>query len=113
MNDIQSAFVAIHPKPIEYRLYYSSEGKVLFYTCEQEPGDYIVIDKDTYIKCRHDIRVIDGSIIDNAQTVAINKMEVSDQGTRCAVQDVNIIVDGTYTGETYFWNNKLLEVRYG
>jgi hypothetical protein len=113
MNDDIELSEYIPPKPVEYRLYYDSNGKVLFYTCDDESGDYILIDKETFVKGRPDVRVIDGKIVEHIQSVFINKLEIANTGVCCAIEDINIIVDTDYTGKTFYWENKTYEVKHG
>ena len=79
---------------LEFRLYYDDTGKVMCYTCEEEVGNYIVIDAQTYAECRIDIRVIDGKIVKNYEGALVNKLIPSVIGTKCASCDINIIADG-------------------
>lgn len=99
-------FVWIAPAIIkpEFRLYYDDSGRVLFYTCEKPEGKYIVIDSSTYAQSRPDIRVVDGKIVTTASAGAVvAKLTTSSTGVRCAKQDISVIVDDDYTGETTNW----------
>ena len=49
MNNDDSGYITIWESVKvdvpEFRLYYDESGKVICYTCEKLPGNYIVIDK--------------------------------------------------------------------
>ena len=75
----------------EYRLYYDDEGFPLFYSMEPLPGNYIVVDRDTYYNGPKHIRVIGEKIV-VYKTVFAKKLVPSTTGTRCAVNDVCIVV---------------------
>ena len=88
---------------VEYRLYYDDLGNLLYYSCEKPEGNYLVIDVQTYAEGRHDIRVEDGKIIRTYATPTIHKVVKSTTGTRCAIEDVSIVVGEDYDGETTYW----------
>lgn len=94
----------------EFRLYYDEQGKVVCYSCEDIPGNYILIDKQTYAECRVDIRVIDGKIVKSNEGSIVTKLIPSDTGVKCASIDVNIIV-GDYD-DAIVWNTKSYEYKY-
>jgi hypothetical protein len=48
---------------VEYRLYYNDLGEPLFYSTDEETGNYIIIDKETYTVGCYDVRIVDGKII--------------------------------------------------
>jgi hypothetical protein len=89
---------------VEFRLYYDDMGNILHYSCEKTEGNYIVIDAQTYAEGRYDVRVEDGEIVQAIATTTIHKLIQSDSGTRCAVEDVSIVVPEEYVGETNYWN---------
>lgn len=89
---------------VEYRLYYDELGNLLYYTCEKPAGNYIVIDAQTYAEGRHDIRIEDGVIVQSSVIPTIQKLVQSNIGTRCAIEDVSIVVDNEYDGETNYWD---------
>jgi len=96
-------------KPI-FRLYYDEHGKVLYYTTEDLPGNYIVIDSQTFAESRYDIRVIDGTIVKNINYVIVEKLVPSDIGVPCHVDDISIIVDED-TIDKKRWSVKVYEYR--
>ena len=97
---------------VEFRLYYDDNGNVLFYTCEKPEGKFLVIDKDIYAECRFDFKIIDGEIVRPQQVKIIEKLVPSTEGTLCSADDVNIIVDKSYSGEKTYWKFKQDVRRY-
>lgn len=79
----------------EFRLYYDTNGDVLFYTCEKPEGNYIVIDLMTYHACRHDIKVIDGAIVNKSVLAYISKLVKGNDGTSCHKDDISIVHDSS------------------
>lgn len=88
---------------VEMRLYYDDNGNVLFYTCDKPEGTFIVIDKDVYAACRFDIKILDGKIVKPEQAIVISKLVPGKEGVTCAMEDINIVVNNTYTGKTIKW----------
>lgn len=95
----------------EFRLYYDETGLVTCYTAQDLPGNYIVIDAMTFAEARHDVKVIDGKLVRFNEIMSISKLVPSITGVRCAVEDVCIIVDDDYQGETITWDVKTYEFR--
>lgn len=95
----------------EFRLYYDDKGKVLFYTCDKPEGKYIVIDADTFAQGRPDIRVVDGKIASIDSGAVVSKLVLNNEGITCASEDISIVVDETYDGETNKW--KLITYELG
>ena len=50
------------PAPLCYRLYYDDQGMPLFYSMQDEPGNYIEIDQQMYSLSPTNIRIVDGQI---------------------------------------------------
>ena len=95
----------------EFRLYYDDKGKVLFYTCDKPEGKYIVIDANTFAQGRPDIRVVDGKIASVDSGAVVSKLILNIEGISCASEDISIVVDETYNGETNKW--KLITYELG
>ena len=93
----------------EFRLYYDTDGKVITYTCEKPPGNYIVIDALTYAKSRPDVLVIDGTITPAKTKAVIARLVPDVTGKRCASEDISIIADKKYRGKTTLWELKTNE----
>lgn len=69
---------------LEYRLYYNDLGEPLFYSTDNELGNYIIIDKETYTAGRYDVQVINGKLIKPTQYVYQKLVPVT-QGTDVAI----------------------------
>jgi len=82
---------AIHGTP-EYRLYHDDEGFPLFYSMESLPGNYIVVDQETYLNGPKHIRVVNGKMV-VYKTIFAKKIVPGSTGVACAVDDVCIVVD--------------------
>lgn len=96
-------------EPPEFRLYYDDKGKVITYTCDKLPGNYIVIDAVTYAQARPDIQVIDGKITTVQPNAVVFKLMPSPIGIKCATEDISIIVTDNYENITR-WNLNIYEL---
>lgn len=97
--------------PPEFRLYYDDNGNVICYTCEKPEGNYIVIDKLTYAACRYDVRVINGKISTIAPNAVFYKLTPNnEEGIVTCSEDLSIIPDRTYDGETMKWKMTIYEL---
>ncbi len=83
------------PRPVTYRLYYHADGTPKCYSMEDLPGEYILVDRETYVAdCRH-VRVVQGKLIFVAPTRTVKLLQPSaDAGTACHPQDVAVVVAG-------------------
>jgi hypothetical protein len=97
---------------VEFRLYYDDNGDVICYTSEKLPGNFIMIDVQTHAEARTDIKVFDGKIIRSLEGTVVTKLIPAIVGVRCAIEDVNIIVDNSYPGHVTSWNTRKYEFRY-
>jgi len=88
---LQAQQPAMHSSP-EYRLYYNDEGFPLFYSTEALPGNYIVVDQDTYYHGPKHIRIVNGKIV-VYKTIFTKKLVPSTNGVACAVNNVCVVVD--------------------
>jgi hypothetical protein len=93
----------------ELRLYYDDKGKVLFYTCEKPEGNFIVVDAQTYMEARPDVRVVDGKVT-KVQAAIVSKLMPNTIGQRCAHEDISIVVDDKYTGKIQNWEMTTYEL---
>ena len=73
-----------HPVELEYRLYYNDLGEPLFYSMDNQPGNYIIVDKETYDTGRYDVRIVDGRLIHPLQYTYQKLVPVA-QGTDVAI----------------------------
>lgn len=112
MNEEEQMIIWEAPKivPPEFRLYYDEKGKVVTYTCEKLEGKYIVIDALTFAQARPDVRVIDGKLSTVQPAHVITKLMPDETGITCSKDDVSIVVDENYNGETQKWNLKIYEL---
>jgi hypothetical protein len=94
----------------EFRLYYDEKGSVLHYTTEDLPGNYIVIDSQTFAESRYDVRVIDGEIVRRKDFVIVEKLVPSKEGKSCHSYDVSVIVDEDFI-DIKRWSIKVYEYR--
>lgn len=76
---------------LEYRLYYDEQGWPLHYSTQQEPGNYIVVDQETYSNGAKHVRVVGGKI-KTFQVVFGKKLAPSSQGQACHPSDVAVVV---------------------
>lgn len=95
---------------VEFRLYYDDDGEILFYTCEQPEGKYIVIDAQTYAECRSDVKIVDNKIVKKNNGTMISKLVPSINGTKCSTSDINIIIEDL--DDFTIWNIKRYEFKY-
>lgn len=80
-------------KSIEYRLYHDAQGRPLFYTMDELPGDYILVDQETYIHGSFGVRVIDGRLVVLPSTFTVQKLQPGmPAGTACDARDVCVVV---------------------
>lgn len=101
----QQVQVLLDPLPeqkIFYRVYYDSTGRVLFYSMEDLPGNYLEIDHETFARSDGNLRVIYGKLVRPSVNVS-QKLVPSDQGTACHVNNVAIISNDA---QAKFWNLK-------
>ena len=83
----------------EYRLYYDSDsGEPLFYTSTDEPGTYVVVDKQTYDISNYHCVVKDGKIFNLNTVGAYRKLVPSDTGVTTHTNNVMIV---TETGQNW------------
>ena len=77
----------------EFRLYYDENGSVITYTCDKIEGNYIVIDRQTFIEARPDVRVVDGKLKRVNPAMVIYKLKPdSIEGVPCSLEDISIVV---------------------
>lgn len=80
------------PRPVTYRLYHDQAGKLLFYSMEDLPGNWVEIDQDMFARSPSRVRVIDGRVHELQWRQSV-KITPSQSGTPCHVQDVTIVHD--------------------
>lgn len=95
----------------EFRLYYDDNGKVICYTCEKLPGQYIIIDAATFAESRPDVRVIDRKLVKTSEIQVISKLvhSVDAPTIYCHEDDITIIVNVDYK-QKKGWKYKTYEL---
>lgn len=95
----------------EFRLYYDDKGHVVTYTCEKLPGNYVVIDSQTFAEGRPDIRVVDGRIVSSNSSAVVSKLvQDSKEGIICSAEDISILVNSSSKMKTQKWKLKTYEL---
>ena len=90
----------IQKAPSEFRLYYDKEtGEPLFYTMDEEEGDYIKITKEQFAEGRYDIIVKNGKIT-KIRNISIGKLVPSNIGYGTHARDMSIV------GSDQYWSMK-------
>ena len=78
------------PPPPTFRLYYDQHGRPIVYNMEDLPGNYIEVDRETYVLSPTNAKVIDGKLVILLPTVS-EKLRPSETGTPCHPCDVSIV----------------------
>jgi len=100
------------PVPTEFRLYYSEDGSIITYSCEEIEGNYIVIDAETFAIGRQDIKIMDGKIQVMEPTFIVTKLVEADNGISCAAEDISIPVSDDHEGDSKKWEIKQDEFKF-
>ena len=96
---------------VEYRLYYDDNGDFICYTCENLEGNYILVDTQTFAEGNPRVKVKNGKLIKPSSVINAVKLVPSLTGTKCASEDICIVVDDDYNGDFIVWEEKLYESR--
>ncbi len=81
-------------KPITYRLYYNDDGSPKCYTMDDLPGNYIQVDRETYINHTWNVCVEDGKLRILPIKKTVNKLGPSlESGIACHPSDVCVVTD--------------------
>jgi hypothetical protein len=78
-------------KKPEYRLYYDENGYPLFFSSEDRPGNYVVVDRETYLHSPGHIRVVDGKLKFFRLTFG-KKLRPASTGQACDTRDICVVV---------------------
>ena len=99
-------------EPVEFRLYYDESGDVRFYTCEKLEGNYIVIDRHIYAEARPYVKVVNGEIIRDIHSTrsVVSKLMPANEGVCCVAEDLSIVADPEYKGNTTKWKLAVYEL---
>ena len=96
-DEFLKAIAAIQPlyiEPLEYRLYYDAHGNITSCSMQSHaPGDYVVVDKDTYNRY-YQYKVIKGKAV-KIETLAKYKVRLqkSTTGFRVVTNNAGIILE--------------------
>lgn len=81
------------PASIFYRLYYNDQGRPVCYTMEDLPGNYIEVDRETYLAGSFDVQVVNQKLIHLSRFSQVAKLKPSDStGTACDPRDICVVV---------------------
>lgn len=90
---------------IEYRIYYDLDtGRILDYSTDDRPGNYIVVDRHTFAQHRFEPLIRDGALI--WPKTKAHKLVPADSGVACHPDDVTIICSGP---SAVHWKMKVYE----
>lgn len=81
------------PQQPVFRLYYNEQGQPIVYTMEELKGNYIEVDRETYLAASMNVRVSDNKLTWIEIPVAFNKLVPSQHGTPCDPDNVAVVVD--------------------
>jgi hypothetical protein len=114
-QDLEQDYILVFEAPKiekpEFRLYYDSQGKVLFYTCEKPEGNYIIVDAVTFAAARPDVRVVDGKLSTvNTNLVIAKLMPDQYEGIECAYEDISIVLDSNDKVTKQKWKLNVYEL---
>lgn len=111
-QDVEDLFNSIEftTRPeIEYRAYYDKDGKIISYTTEKLPGDYILITRDQYAESRHDAKVIDSQLTYTHRRTHVHKLVKNNTtGISCSKYDISVIQDD---GESTYYTTVAYEIK--
>lgn len=100
------------PAPIkkpELRVYYNDQGKIVTYTCEDLPGDYLVITPQQFAEARPDAIVKNGKLVYTHTLSHVTKLARAQTGVKTSEWDINILVGDNQPG--HHWDLAVNEVR--
>lgn len=79
------------PLPVFYRLYYNDAGEPVCYSMEDQPGNYIDIDAETFGLAPVNVRVVN-RMLKYITVRTSQKIVPSTSGTMCHPQSVAVVV---------------------
>lgn len=94
------------PAKIFYRLYHDDQGRPLFYSMEDVPGNYIEITQQQYAASDPMVIVKNGKLF-VLKSSTVQKLEPTDTGTPCHPYNVAIVV--TSDQEHQCWSKQVYE----
>lgn len=104
-------FEAPKVKSVEFRLYYDDEGKVLFYSGQEQEGKFIVVDSQTYAEGRMDLRIVNDKIVRTQDSAVVAKLKPNTiEGISCHKDDISIVVSERFKHKQK-WKLNIYELR--
>lgn len=91
-DEVQSLIKFTEPAVPKYRLYYNEQGLPIVYTMEELDGNYIEVDRETYLAASMNVKVQDNKLIKMDSARLFRKLVPSDSGTPCDPDNVAIVV---------------------
>lgn len=95
------------PVQVFYRLYHDDQGKLLFYSMEDVPGNYIDIDQATFAESPSKVRVVHGQLIRINNVMTTKLIPSAAEGIACDSRDICVVVDKSQPHTK--WNVKTYE----
>ncbi len=81
-------------KELELRLYYDENGHVISYTTDENLGNYIIVDQQTYRESRYDLIVVNGKVVNPSKHSQVRKLVPDLEGDSTLIDDITIIGPG-------------------
>ena len=89
--DVWNSFKWPDPPKIFWRLYHDDQGRPLFYSMEDLPGNYIDVDAECFAISPMNVKVVNGQLT-YIDTKTYNKLVPNDHGTPCSPDNICIVV---------------------
>ena len=97
-DNFWEAFNAWEPQrpilPPRYRVYYDEFGTPTHLTNEDLPGNYIDIDRETFIDFPRYVRIVDGKL-EILKMSTVHRLVPNETGTACDPRDISVVVDAS------------------
>jgi hypothetical protein len=75
---------------IEHRVYFDDKGELLFYSMEDLPGNYVVVDAEFFSGSPSNVCLRDGKLVVITQDTS-SKLVPGNHGVSCDARDIVII----------------------
>lgn len=92
---LREAYDLVSPLPdvrIEYRVYFDDKGELLFYSMEDLPGNYVVVDRDFFAGSPTNVCLRNGKLIVITPDTSA-KLIPGKNGTSCDARDILVLRD--------------------
>lgn len=90
--EVNSLLKPVEPSAAVFRLYYNEHGRPIVYTMEELNGNYIEVDRETYLAASMNVRVQDNKLVKLETAWSFGKLVPSQQGTPCDPNNVAVVV---------------------